>query len=365
MSDLITYEDKIRLKSQNVSDKYKVTAEDMNEIKEVVNNNGAMVDNKLDVSDVLNQASTDTDKPYSADYLNDKLVSVGVEAPENGERVWFSKSKNLLSIERAENNVSSPKVVSGLSYIFDIGSNVVRVEGTSTTGASGTNFLIKGRFPAGTYTVSGFPNKNVGINDRGTLYLWYDTTPNASLNNQDEIFTSVYGSKTFTASQEFSLGFRIISDNGTTAGGVYDETYELQLEKGSTATSYEPYIEPSINVDEEEIFNKNTFDQNTSLITEYGNRMTLWGCEELGEKRTDYDANNCLPGQSFFWSVGSAPTNVPSPVTGGRIYCFQGYGRAGRFQLCFDYPASVGRIYFRNYFAGTWGGWRYISLTAL
>ena len=119
MSDQITYDDKADLiVDTTIDDKFKVSASDMNEIKNVVNANAQEMDlnkakvqddiavinnnitdlnnNKLDINAVLNQASTDTDKPYSADYLNDKLVSVGATAPENGERVWFKKSKNLL-----------------------------------------------------------------------------------------------------------------------------------------------------------------------------------------------------------------------------------------------------------------------------
>lgn len=102
MSDLITYDDKIRLKSQNVSEKYKVTASDMNEIKNVVNGNAEEVGDitlltttdktsvvnaineletdKLETSAVVNEASTDTNKIYSANYLNDKIFT----AFENG-----------------------------------------------------------------------------------------------------------------------------------------------------------------------------------------------------------------------------------------------------------------------------------------
>lgn len=75
MSDLITYDDKIRLKSQNVSEKYKVTAGDMNEIKSVVNTNAEEVD--------------EINKP-------ENWVSVGATAPTDGRRVWFSNGRNIL-----------------------------------------------------------------------------------------------------------------------------------------------------------------------------------------------------------------------------------------------------------------------------
>lgn len=61
----------------------------------VARNNVTQLDeNKLDKTSLKNESSTANDEGYSANYLNDKLVSVGATAPTNGERVWFSKSNN-------------------------------------------------------------------------------------------------------------------------------------------------------------------------------------------------------------------------------------------------------------------------------
>lgn len=140
MSDQITYDNKVDLQvATNIANINKVTASDMNEIKNVVNSHADDIDvannnitdlnnNKLDADAVQNQASTDTDKPYSADYLNDKLVSVGTTAPTDGRRVWFCKSNNLFNsdVERKNAYIVNPsstgQVVeysySGATYSF-------------------------------------------------------------------------------------------------------------------------------------------------------------------------------------------------------------------------------------------------------
>lgn len=89
MSDLITYDDKIRLKSQNVSEKYKVTAGDMNEIKSVVNTNVELVD--------------EINKP-------ENWVSVGTTAPTDGRKVWFKTIDNSIVVNNQE-WYSKPKVL--------------------------------------------------------------------------------------------------------------------------------------------------------------------------------------------------------------------------------------------------------------
>ena len=89
MSNLITYDDKIRLKSQNVSEKYKVTAGDMNEIKSVVNTNVELVD--------------EINKP-------ENWVLVGAEEPTDGRKVWFKTIDNSIVVNNQE-WYSKPKVL--------------------------------------------------------------------------------------------------------------------------------------------------------------------------------------------------------------------------------------------------------------
>lgn len=98
MSDQITYDNKVDLQvATNIANINKVTASDMNEIKSVVNTNAEEIGDttsltttdktsvvnaineletdKLETSAVVNEASTDTDKIYSANYLNDRIFT--------------------------------------------------------------------------------------------------------------------------------------------------------------------------------------------------------------------------------------------------------------------------------------------------
>ena len=89
----ITYDDKVDLNVEStIANINKVTANDMNEIKSVVNEN---VENVGDISTL-----TTTDKTSVVNAINElnapeKWVSVSATNPNDGRRVWFSKSKNL------------------------------------------------------------------------------------------------------------------------------------------------------------------------------------------------------------------------------------------------------------------------------
>lgn len=207
----ITYDDKVDLQvATNIANINKVTASDMNEIKSVVNQNATATEteltrletDKLDIADVLNQASTDTDKPYSADYLNNKLVSVGTTAPENGERVWFKKSKNKLKLD----NVSGTK--NGVTYNWE--GNKLTLNGTTTASTDIYNFGFwnattqdANRFlTAGTYTLSIQGASNVG---KFSITLYYGTTQVISLFRDNTSVTKTFDSGTYYSNCYISI----------------------------------------------------------------------------------------------------------------------------------------------------------------
>lgn len=171
-----------------------------------------IIDNKLDIVDVLNEASTDTDKPYSADYLNDKLVSVGTSAPSDGRRVWFKKGKNMWKFGDFQGNASKM-----LEFTFPL--------------------------PKGTYAFS----FNV-INATGKAIDFY-TSDNVRIKNLyiAPHTTATLVTSTFTADVEIA---RVQVYGGDSA----DELTEIQLEEGSTATTYEAYVKPAIYVDGVKIY---------------------------------------------------------------------------------------------------------------
>ena len=238
MSDQITYDDKADLiVDTTIDDIFKVSASDMNEIKKVVNSHADDIDvannnitdlnnNKLDINAVLNQASTDTDKTYSADYLNDKLVSVGTTAPTDGRRVWFKKGKNLFDgqLELGMYDETGAKATNNANY-----RNVAPINVQPST----------------TYTFS--------INGTSQKYVIY-------LYKEDGTFIRVdtLTSGTFTTPAEaYLLNFRCFNADFTSDYA----NLKIQLEKGSTATAYEPYVEQGIYVDEEEWYNPNNIEK--------------------------------------------------------------------------------------------------------
>jgi hypothetical protein len=250
MSDQITYDDKADLiVDTTIDDIFKVSASDMNEIKNVVNSHADDIDvannnitdlnnNKLDINEVLNQASTDTDKPYSADYLNDKLVSVGTTAPENGERVWFAKSKNLWG------GFTFSKIVNGVNFTQNSDGSIT-MTGTATATAlsilsaeANTNGILK-TLPAGTYVVSG-----------GRTGMQVQVLNSSGTNL---VSTPASGTASFTLNEPTSVFVRVAITNGAET----NTTLEIQLEEGTTATTYEPYVEEGIYVDGEELYNPN------------------------------------------------------------------------------------------------------------
>lgn len=169
------------------------------------------------------------------------------------------EGKNWAGIERGA--YDNPHSEQGLTFTYN--KNIVTVTGTREGTAVGESFLFKKFFMAGTYTISGLPNKEHGNYDRGTVYIWYDKTPNLRLNNANETITGVYSQKTITLTQDGYIGFRIncASTSGETDVPPYNQTYNIQIEKGENITNYEPYIEPiekELNLTSKNLFNKNT-----------------------------------------------------------------------------------------------------------
>ena len=210
MSDLITYDDKIRLKSQNVSEKYKVTAGDMNEIKSVVNTNVELVD--------------EINKP-------ENWVSVGTTAPTDGRRVFFANSKNVL-----QHNAYN-RTLNGITLKVNDDKSIT----LTGTASANTNFNIGTSstltLKAGTYT---FTKGATNVQ----LLIYYSS---ASVLGNLPIGTS---SQTITINKDTTYeNYRVVITipNGT----QINEIVYPMLRLSTTSNTYEPYIEKSINVDDE------------------------------------------------------------------------------------------------------------------
>lgn len=234
MSDQITYNDKADLiVDTTIDDIFKVSASDMNEIKSVVNTNAE------EVGDTTSLTTTDKTNVVNAiNELNtpEKWVSVGTTAPTDGRRVWFSKSKNLLP------NNATTQTINGVTFTINADKSVT-INGTASATA---DFYLYGSatdtgnylyIPKGTYSIS--------TPGSGWLYIGREKTLGAVVGNSALL-------NALSSQDCYFYGFFIRVNAGATISNL---TLYPQIEKGSTASSYEAYIEPSINVDGDEIYN--------------------------------------------------------------------------------------------------------------
>lgn len=235
MSDQITYDNKVDLQvATNIANINKVTASDMNEIKNVVNSHADDIDvannnitdlnnNKLDIDAVLNQASTDTDKPYSADYLNDKLVSVGTTAPTDGERVWFKKGINLVDkstiLKMTTINPTTGLPESTSDFIF-------------------TTQLIKVK-----------PNTDYYVKAGPVVIYAYDTNKSFMSTIRNDPNAGTFN----TGTAEYIRGKNWWAKNIDEMNTQINDAF---IYEGTTDTTYEPYVDEGIYVDNEQWYDK-------------------------------------------------------------------------------------------------------------
>ena len=271
MSDQITYDDKTDLIVDTTIDNiFKVTASDMNEIKDVVNSHADDIDeannnitdlnnNKLDANAVQNEASTDTDKTYSANYLNDKLVSVGTTAPTDGRRVWFEESKNVL-VPNFTDGYTATKT--GITLTYNNGT--YRVQGTATSDyffiiADQNQKDLRAKLLSGKYYLSGAPSGSSNSTYWLQIYGISATGTSAVRTFEEGLRINNFVNE----AQNFNISIFV------KANQTIDVLFKPQLEEGEI-TSFEPYIEPSINVDGEEWYNPNNVEKYSTNETKIG-----------------------------------------------------------------------------------------------
>lgn len=235
----ITYDDKVDLQvATNIANINKVTASDMNEIKSVVNGNAD------DVGDITSLTTTNKTSVVNAvNELNapEKWVSVGTIAPTDGRRVWFKNSRNLIE------PLMATATLNGVTCTNN-GDGSFTLNGTAT--ATATFRIDQSTYNAhdnlksynGTYTLSCNELEN-GLDLRimqnstwvSVLVMMNSNTPVTGSVNTDNCFTYI---------------------NVANGKSINNLIIRPMLQKGSVATGFEPYVEPSINVDGEKWIDK-------------------------------------------------------------------------------------------------------------
>ena len=132
--------------------------------------------------------------------------------------------KNLLNVENA--------TPTGTSFILSEGTVTLAAVGSG----NGSKQWFNQIFPAGTYTISAKYSGNVS----GVRFLCDKELTSWTWNDYyNGYFSPTNNLVTFTASESFSVGVVFLTLTGHV--GESGTIYEIQLETGSTATSYEPY----------------------------------------------------------------------------------------------------------------------------
>lgn len=219
--------------------------------------------------------------------------------------------KNL--IYPTVNNTTSE----GIKWTSNTALGTFTVEGTATAtySAPGGTFLFSHALAAGTYTLStdelvSNARIGIGIKDAGGSNR---TTYTMSGTNKSVTFTTTVQKEAFD-----------IYLTGITAGATVSGTFKLQLESGSTATSYEPYVGgiPAPNPDYPQTVNTVTGRQVVTISD--GDSQSQSYEVNLGKNLFDKDNPNLLT--AFVnYSEGEIQSSATAktlyiPITGGETY---------------------------------------------
>ena len=196
---------------------------------------------------IENEYGESNNDGYSQNYLNEHIINVSDEVNED-YRVHFIKGKNLLP------NLSASGTTNGVSWAIE--GNKLTLNGTANADStiylygSWGNEIALSTLKAGTY------NFNVsGSTAYNKLALWLISRASSTTSYLAQLQrANENGNISFTLNNKKPItGVYISFPNGTT---FTNDVYYLQVNEGSTALPYEPYITPSINVDGEEIYSK-------------------------------------------------------------------------------------------------------------
>lgn len=225
---------------------------------------------------------SDTKLGYSQAFLNDHIVNISNEVDED-YRVNFLHSKNLF--DKNTTNIINGAVSTSAVGSLDNNERTIFIKCEPNTTYT-ISKIASSRFRVATSTT--LPTNGTSVSDRQT--------------GQTTDTTLAY---TTNASAKYLL-LNCWSNNDTsTFSQVLDS---IQIEKGSTATSYEPYVVPSIYVDNEEIYSKPVvLWENSSPTSAFaGQEITL--NEDISNYKYYEVIVRYLNNQNHLFNTGRIPT---------------------------------------------------------
>lgn len=188
---------------------------------------------------VKDEYGTADDSSYSQNYENKHNVVVSPTTPTTSERVWFKQGKNLIQPFNSRN-------FNGLTFATNENGKTTI---TGTTTASGSfNELMNIELKAGTYTFSA--NMTGSVPSQSSQLILRNSVTNTNI-----VVLNLWS----TTTTQITLAEDTLIDTlrfYSNANITFNITFELQLEEGDTATTYEKYITPSIIVDDKIIYSE-------------------------------------------------------------------------------------------------------------
>lgn len=204
-------------------------------------------------------------------------VSPSPEFPSEVQSVGDLTTKNLIPYPY----INSTMTYYGITFTDNNG--VITLDGTTTlseTGVVDFGLMVKAKLEAGTYTLSGCPKTGAIYTYRFFVNITHDDNTHTYINE-------IGNGSTFTVTNTdlVTITIRI----GGQLGTVSNLVFKPQLEKGSSATEYEPYHKYDIPIT---VAGKNLFDMET-ILPEQG-----WVKQDDGSY---YVENASIPYKKVLW----------------------------------------------------------------
>lgn len=209
-----------------------------------------------------------TNTPINSTNLNGNFDELGVKvgtSVDNNYRANVLHSKNLFN-----GNSFSNRSGNGVTTTF----NNSEITFNGTTSGAGDFYTITYGFylKAGTYTFKFSRKSGTYTANGGATAIFIKKTGGTQISAfQMGTATNNSYSYTFTLDSKTQIGIQIYANASNQA--FSNLILEVQFEKGSTATTYEPYVTPSIVVDNEEIYTKGQNEEYSTAETRIGTFM--------------------------------------------------------------------------------------------
>lgn len=193
------------------------------------------------------------------DEIKENAVAISSTQPTTEEKVWIKKGKNLI-----KNELTGSYTKNGITFTINNDKSIT-VNGTATANASINLFDGNLNLSKGTYRLSGCPaggsstKYRIGINPKANNY--FDTGSGAIITLDSD--TS-------------GISMWIIVYSGQTVNNL---TFRPMLQQGSTASTYEAYINKEILVKNENNVFEKFYDENDNNQGKYAlveQRIGTW-----------------------------------------------------------------------------------------